>query len=134
MELSREKIVALTVAAAVFLLLGVTFIFFAPRWSKLEQAKKEYQALQNQLSQSKAEIAELKKNPPQKMTVPEPVLPEPKQLSLSGILWDQSCPHAIVNNVVVSVGEEVNGFKVLEITPAKVVLDDGSGSRELLME
>ena len=52
-------------------------------------------------------------------------------LNLSGILWDKTSPHAIVNGTVVSVGEEVNGFKVLEITPAKVVLDDGSGPREL---
>lgn len=55
-------------------------------------------------------------------------------LTLSGILWDQISPHAIVNNMVVGIGEKVENYTITDIRQDRVILSDGAETRELTME
>ncbi len=47
-------------------------------------------------------------------------------LQLSGILWDATSPVAIINGEMRQVGQEVDGYRVVEITPSRVLLSDGT--------
>ena len=49
----------------------------------------------------------------------------PSGLALSGILWDANAPLAIINGQTLRVGEELEGFRVVQIDPDRVVLSDG---------
>ena len=46
-------------------------------------------------------------------------------LALSGILWDASRPIAIINGTMVQVGQEVEGYRVVEIAQDHVSVSDG---------
>ena len=48
------------------------------------------------------------------------------ELTCSGILWDPQRPLALINGLTVGVGEEVAGYRVLEITRDAVTVSDGS--------
>ncbi len=52
-------------------------------------------------------------------------------LSLIGILWDESYPQAIINGEIVKAGDNVNNNKVLEIKKDRVILSDGKKKVEL---
>jgi hypothetical protein len=52
-------------------------------------------------------------------------------LSLSGILWDTTQPIAIINGTTVQVGEEVEGYRVVEISEDHVSVSDGADSFQL---
>jgi hypothetical protein len=52
-------------------------------------------------------------------------------LTLSGILWDKVKPLAVINNNVVKVGDKVGGGVVAEIKQDRVVLKEGSITREI---
>lgn len=52
-------------------------------------------------------------------------------LTLSGILWDAARPLAVVNGTPVAVGDDIDGFRVTEITPERVVLSDGTQTHQL---
>ena len=54
-------------------------------------------------------------------------------LTLSGILWDPQKPIAILNEQMVSVGDEVEDYQVLEIRPDRVLLTDGTETIQLLI-
>ena len=45
-------------------------------------------------------------------------------LTLSGILWDAATPMAIINGQTLRVGEECDGYRVVDITPSEVVVTD----------
>ncbi len=51
--------------------------------------------------------------------------------TLSGILWEAARPLAVVNGTAVMVGDEIEGFRVTEITPEQVVLTDGTQTYRL---
>lgn len=53
------------------------------------------------------------------------------ELALSGILWDASHPLAIINGATLAVGDEVEGFQVLDIQADHVTLTDGSATYDL---
>lgn len=55
-------------------------------------------------------------------------------LKLAGILWDKEKPQAIINNEVVSVGNSISSYIVVEIKQYSVVLTDGSNVFELKLE
>ncbi|MBI1953913.1 MAG: hypothetical protein HYS41_07305 [Candidatus Omnitrophica bacterium] len=57
-----------------------------------------------------------------------------RALAVSGILWDPKGSSAIVNGLLVGVGDEVGGWKVLEIQRDKVVLTDGANLETLTVE
>ena len=45
--------------------------------------------------------------------------------TLSGILWDAASPIAILNGQMLHVGDELDGYRVLEIAPDHVAVSDG---------
>ena len=47
-------------------------------------------------------------------------------LQLSGILWDAHAPIAIINNQMVQVGEDLQGYQIVEISSDRVSLTDGT--------
>ena len=53
------------------------------------------------------------------------------ELTLSGILWDASRPLAIINGMTLTVGDEVEGFQVLDIQADHVTLTDGTATYDL---
>lgn len=52
-------------------------------------------------------------------------------LSLSGILWDKVKPLAVINGNVVKPGDKVGGSVLVEIKQDRVVLREGSITREI---
>ena len=54
-------------------------------------------------------------------------------LALSGILWDANAPMAIINGQMVHVGEELEGYRVTEITQDRVSVTDGHQTFQLLI-
>lgn len=54
-----------------------------------------------------------------------------KELTLSGILWDAAQPLAIINGETLQPGETIDGFRVLSIEPASVVMTDGTETLQL---
>jgi len=52
-------------------------------------------------------------------------------LNLSGILWDIATPMAIINGQTFQVGEECDGYRILEITPSYVVVTDETQTFQL---
>ena len=55
-------------------------------------------------------------------------------LVLNGIIWSKDKPKAMIGDTIVTKGSVVNGNKVIEITPNKVVLNDGVNNFELKMK
>lgn len=55
------------------------------------------------------------------------VVPEQRGgLQLSGIVWDATDPMAIINGETVRVGQEFDGYRVVDITQKHVLVSDGS--------
>jgi len=52
-------------------------------------------------------------------------------LYLSGILWDEEVPAAIINDEIVEIGDEIAGSTVIDIKEDSVILNDGSRNFEL---
>lgn len=50
---------------------------------------------------------------------------------LNGILWDKNSPMAIINNVVVKIGDRVSDKVVIDIKQNEVILSDGARNIEL---
>jgi len=48
------------------------------------------------------------------------------ELSLSGIIWEESAPLALINNQILAPGEMISGFKVQEIRQNEVILIKGT--------
>jgi len=61
-------------------------------------------------------------------------LEESQDLHLSGILWDEVNPSAIINDQIITVGGEINGKKVVEIKKNKVTLEADGQTAELGLE
>ena len=54
-----------------------------------------------------------------------------KEILLQGILWDPGAPTAILNNRVMGVGDRLGRWEVQEIRKDRVILSDGSSTREI---
>ena len=50
---------------------------------------------------------------------------------LSGIAWDGKRSQAVINERIVSAGDEIAGYTVVEVKPTHVILNDGSANFEL---
>ncbi|MFH1504664.1 MAG: hypothetical protein ABIH08_04695 [Candidatus Omnitrophota bacterium] len=50
---------------------------------------------------------------------------------LSGIIWDEQNPKAIINGEIIGIGEEIGSNKIIKIEQNKVILSDGSSEFEL---
>ena len=46
-------------------------------------------------------------------------------LILDGIVWDKQNPKAMINELIVGVGEKIGKYTVIGITPDSVILTDG---------
>ena len=55
-------------------------------------------------------------------------------LVLNGIIWDTANPKAMIGNVFVSKGDSLEGYKVVDIKPKSVILNDGTRDTELTLE
>ena len=52
-------------------------------------------------------------------------------LALQGILWDPTDAIAIINGQMVHIGQDCDGFRVVQILQDRVVLSDGANTYEL---
>ena len=55
-------------------------------------------------------------------------------LRLSGIIWSEDNPQAIINDIMVKAGDSIDKNKVVRILEDKVILSDGNGDFELKIE
>ena len=53
------------------------------------------------------------------------------EFTLTGVMWNEEKPQAIINNVLVGVGQKVNGSAVVEIRRNSVILSNGIETFEL---
>lgn len=58
----------------------------------------------------------------------------PSALALGGIVYDKKDSYVIINDQLLHVGDQVNGSKVIDIGPERVILNDGSKDIELRLE
>lgn len=77
----------------------------------------------------RTEHREWDRNPfvPGKVIVKE----EKLRLVLNGIMGAANNLKAVINNEMIGVGDEIEGYEVVEITPSKVVLKKGTKTRVL---
>ena len=54
-------------------------------------------------------------------------------LSLTGILWDEKMPMAMVNDKILKQGDMIEGYQVVQIKPSSVVFSLGEEKSELLL-
>ncbi len=52
-------------------------------------------------------------------------------LNLSGIIWDEQSPRAIIDGNIVGIGDDVSGKIIKQITTDSVTLTDGTSELEL---
>jgi len=52
-------------------------------------------------------------------------------LKLTGILWDEDNPQAIINDEIRGIGQKVGKFLIIEILPEEVIVSDGTEKFEL---
>jgi hypothetical protein len=52
-------------------------------------------------------------------------------LTLKGILWDETSPKAIVNEKTLTIGDTIYGYTVIDIKPKSVTLKTGEKNIEL---
>lgn len=55
-------------------------------------------------------------------------------LNLTGIIFDDKNPQALINDKIAGVGAIVSGWRILEIKPSKVILSDGTNKIELKLK
>jgi len=53
---------------------------------------------------------------------------------LNGLLWDPKVPSAIVNSRLVTVGDHLGPWQVIEIQKDRVILSDGATTKTLVVE
>lgn len=58
----------------------------------------------------------------------------PLSYVVSGILWDAQTPSAVVNGRLVGPGDDLGGWKVIEIQKTHVILSDGTTTQTLKVE
>ena len=61
----------------------------------------------------------------------EAVQAQAVSLSLSGIIWDEHAPIAIINGQMLRVGQEFSGYRVVEIAQDHVSITDGTKTFQL---
>lgn len=58
----------------------------------------------------------------------------PSGLALTGIVWDEQAPRAIINDRIVGVADTVGSDIIIEIEPDRVILTGNSGDFELILK
>lgn len=65
-----------------------------------------------------------------------PAVSSPTTISdmrLTGILWDDAAPLAMINDNPIGVGDKIGGYTVVEIHKDRVILADGTKNYELTL-
>lgn len=57
-----------------------------------------------------------------------------KPITLTGIIWDNIVPQAVINSEIVKTGDKISGNTVVEIKRNSVILSDGTKNFELELE
>lgn len=96
-----------------------------PKFSKKRTAYKEWQGDPFVLDKIKPKVPEKD---------PSSAFVKRKSINLTGIVWDEDHPKAIINDEIVSIGDEVLGKKIINITKNKVSMDDGIRVSEVFIE
>ena len=55
-------------------------------------------------------------------------------VTLSGILWNDETPKAVINGEIVGLRDKVNKYTVINILKSSVILNDGTKNVEILLE
>lgn len=58
---------------------------------------------------------------------------EDQELKLEGVNWDTASPMAVINGLILTVGDEINGKTIIDIREDRVILNDGTKDLELLL-
>ncbi len=139
----RDLILALVLVAVCLSLLGKNFIFKkkpAVGVSSLESAQAksvESVAMLNLIRQNQSLWQEQESEAGQAWGR-DPFMPEGSggaggsaPFDLSGIVWDEKMPIAMVNGRVLKKGDSIENYKVVEIKPSSIVLEAGEEKIEL---
>lgn len=98
----------------------------------IKHAKEQNQQLYSSL-EKEAEKLELVRDPFSRSII-RPTAMFDTRLNISGILWDERDPRAIINGRIVGEGDKVDGNTVISIEQDLVVLNDGLSDFILRLE
>ncbi|MEW5894144.1 MAG: hypothetical protein AB1650_00055 [Candidatus Omnitrophota bacterium] len=57
------------------------------------------------------------------------VIEPPPKIEISGLIWNSDLPQAILNNNIVGIGDDVGGWKVIDISQEGVLMESSSQTR-----
>ena len=129
-------LVVLGIAAVFSLIYGIV----TPPRGRRRTSSKPGTALRNEKSKPAAKIAPVKRRTKKTKFVfwarnpfaPKEILKiKVVKLTLNGILWDEENPKAIINNVIVTIGDTIGENTVVGIKNDRVILNDGIRDFEL---
>ena len=53
------------------------------------------------------------------------------KFTLNGILWDEENPKALINNIILEIGDKIEENTIIDIKHDRVILNDGTNDFEL---
>jgi hypothetical protein len=56
------------------------------------------------------------------------------EINVSGIMWDEKNPRAMVNDMIVRPGNKIGSYRVVAIKKDRVILNDGTNDYEFLLQ
>jgi len=130
----KQLKIVLGVVILIFAVMVLTAVF-KPRHKKVAAPAKT--AAQPEAVQQKAEavkerrVSSFKDWGRDPFTVGTSAVELSGDLVLSGIIWDAKKPYCIINEKVVKVGDEISGYKVVEIKKDSVSVHAGDQIRVL---
>lgn len=68
---------------------------------------------------------------PETMVIDDHVEPAP-QVVISGLVWDTARPQAIIDNLIMNVGDSIGSWMIVEISQKGILVESASRARYLL--
>jgi hypothetical protein len=56
----------------------------------------------------------------------------PPEINITGLIWNTHKPQAILNDSVMGIGDEISGWKIIEISKEGVVVESASFTRHTI--
>lgn len=53
--------------------------------------------------------------------------------NISGIIWDENNPQVIINGKILGLGDKIDNFRIIKITPKSIIISDGYIEEELFL-
>jgi len=103
-----------------------------PQDTILQQEPLQDKELFSRLEQETKDL-ELRRDPFTSSLI-TPVESSSFRLYLTGILWDEKNPTAIINGKIIGIGDKVGGNSVVDIKKDRVILNDGFSDFELRLK